>query len=115
MAVDYGGMVGPISHGVPTEMFYGWSDLDQDKWVQDYYRTQEQQDYSLMEDKSSGYQAAYWYTYLTDVILGTEAVETGERVNETIEDVHDAVTDPVNQTVALALGLGLLYVALKVK
>jgi hypothetical protein len=85
MAVDYGGMVtGDYTHaGVVDEQWQGWSEFTQDKWLQDYMRTQEQEDY---HETSGGWDTvAYVYTGYIDLLLGTDAAEVGETTNEYVE------------------------------
>jgi hypothetical protein len=97
-------------HGVPTATWNSWAkgytgeglSLQQELWLQDYNRTQAQKDY---HETSGGWDtAAYVYTGYIDMLLGTEAVITGEKVN-------DEIIPAIKEAAPYALGasaLGLL-------
>ena len=105
----------PMMYGVPAATWNSWSAHTQQLWLQDYNRTDAQATY--YQDQSLGYDVAYAYTGVVDAILGTEAVETGEFVNETIEDIQDKAADVLDTgkdiTILLAIGAAILLLSRK--
>jgi hypothetical protein len=108
MAVIYGGMVGPTTHGIDTSIWNSWDTQTQELYLQDYNRTPEQQNY--VDTKSDWYNVAYAYTGIIDHYFGTEAVETGEWVND---EFVPAVKDAGKDLVLAGLTLGGLYLIFK--
>jgi len=99
----------PMIYGVPANTWNSWSAHTQQLWLQDYNRTDAQATY--YQDQTFLYDVAYTYTGVVDAVLGTEAVETGEFVNETIEDIKEKagdVLDTGKDITLIALGLGAL-------
>ena len=115
MAVEYGGMVSGESlvYGVPLVTWESWSDQTKAKYLEDYNRTQEQQDYHTMEDKSFGYQLGYLYTGIVDILLGTDSAQVGEDTNKAIYETIPEALDTGKDYLWTALLLGGLYLALK--
>jgi len=117
------GYANGMVYGVPVDTWNSWAigydgslgDLSpqQQLWLDEYNRTDTEQDYHTMEDKSLAYKLAYTYTGIVDTILGTESVETGERVNDDLIPYLEDMTDTGKQYLWTALLLGGLYVALK--
>jgi len=85
-----GGGSATMVYGVPVDLWNSWAkgydgslgelSLQQQLWVDEYNRTEAQQDY--VDTKSDWYNVAYAYTGIIDHFLGTEAVVTGEKVND---------------------------------
>jgi len=106
----------PTMYGVPMATWNSWSAYTQQKYLEDYNRTQEQADYYKWESQSLPYNLAYTYTGVIDAIFGTESVETGEDVNQIVEDLKDKSSEILDTgkdiTILLALG-GLLLLMSK--
>lgn len=81
----------PMMYGVSAVKWNSWDAHTQQLWIQDWNRTKAQATY--YQEQGFGYDVAYTYTGVVDAILGTEAVETGEKVNETIEDAQEFYED----------------------
>jgi hypothetical protein len=116
MAVDWGGMVydeeGQTQAGVPLAIWDSWMPSTQDMYLEDYFRTDAQQNYSTNLDPYTG--LAYAYTGIVDHYTGLEAVEIGESANETYRVALDTVPKALNIAGegALLLGLGALALLL---
>jgi len=111
-------------YGIPVTLWNSWAkgydgslgelSPQQQLWLDEYNRTPEQQNY--VDTKSDAFNLAYAYTGIIDYFTGWEAVETGEKVNdEIIPYIDDVVSDPLNQSLVLAVLLGGLYLVLKGK
>lgn len=112
---DVGGAQGvqETIFGVPSNIWDSWSQSKKDLYLQDYTRSDAESEYYTMEDKSLGYQLSYLYTGITDAILGTDAVATGEKVNdELIPQAKQTLETGKDITKTLVI-LGVLYLALK--
>jgi len=99
----------PTIYGVPAATWNSWSAHTQQLWLQDYNRTEAQQNYYY--NQTLGYDLAYAYTGVVDEIFGTEAVETGEDVNAIIEATKEKAGDVIDtgkDITLIALGLGAL-------
>ena len=105
----------PTMYGVPVATWNSWSAYTQQKYLEDYNRTEAQATYYTMEDKTLGYQVAYVYTGVVDAVLGTEAVETGEDVNQMVEDLQEKTADVLDTgkdiTILLAIGAALILLS----
>ena len=98
-------------YGVDLRTWVTWNDRQKELWIQEYNRTDAQQNYATDLDWQTG--TAYAYTGIVDSILGTEAVETGERVNETVDyvqDIPDRLDDIKDDAMLPLIGLGLLWI-----
>lgn len=120
MAVEWGGMVYDASTqteaGVPVDVWRSWSESQQELYLQDYFRTDAQKNYST--DLGIGTGLAYAYTGIVDHYTGLEAVEVGATTNqaydtfkEASQDSYNTLVAAKNQTVGLAILLGLGYIA----
>jgi len=96
--------------GVPIDLWNTWSDQTQDLYQQDYFRTTDQQNYSMNLDPATG--LAYAYTGIVDYYTGLEAVEVGQTTNEYIDYTKEALPQALNIAGEGALLLGLGAVAL---
>ena len=118
---EYGGVVGggdlysDTEAGVPIAIWDSWMPQTQDKYLEDYYRTEAQQNYAL--EQSDWYNVAYAYTGIVDHYTGLEAVEIGETTNEYIEVVQENLPRALNLAGegALLLGLGAIALLLRKK
>jgi len=99
----------PMMYGVSAVKWNSWDAHTQQLWLQDYYRTEAQATY--YQNQGFGYDVAYTYTGVTDALLGTEAVETGETVNQFIDDSQEFYED-AKDTVAGAANTGLILAVL---
>ena len=81
----------PTIYGVPYATWNSWTAQHQQKYLEEYNRTDAQQTY--YQDQTLGYDLAYVYTGVIDAVLGTEAVETGEDVNQMVEDLKEKTAD----------------------
>lgn len=116
MAVDWGAMVydseAQTQAGVPLAIWDSWRPSTQENYLEDYFRTDAQQNYSTNLDPLTG--LAYAYTGIVDHYTGLEAVEIGETTNEYKEYVIETVPKALNIAGegALLLGIGALALLL---
>ena len=91
MAVDYGGTVADGSAltyaGVPSGIWLSWDKQKQDLFLQDYFRTEEQQNYFSWDVIGGAPILAMVYTSLIDHYTGLDSAEVGETTNKTIDQI----------------------------
>lgn len=100
-----------MMYGVPASTWYNWDPHTQELWLQDYYRTDAQATYYTGDTKSEAWKAAYTATGIVDVILGTDAAQTGENVNEAKQDLIETGKDLYEKTLdtgELLLGVAIV-------
>lgn len=106
----------PTMYGVPVAEWNSWSAFTQQKYLEDYNRTDAQATYYTMDTKSDAWKAAYTYTGIVDAVTGLEAVETGEDVNQMVEDLQEKagdVLDTGKDVVIIAAIVGVLLLMRK--
>ena len=120
MADIYGGTAtGPQTQaGVPIDIWNSWTEQTQDMYLEDYYRTDAQQNYQDIWAEDWRNPLAYVYTGYVDFATGLDSSEVGATTNQAIDTFKDAsrasldvLKDTKDQAVGIAILLGLSYVA----
>jgi len=105
-------------YGVPASLWATWSQFTKDKYMLQYnadvsgcFDHGDGRSTCYNEDTGDWEILAYTYTYGVDEVTGWEAVETGEKVNETIEEaqeLYDTAKDAIPAVLETGAILGVL-------